>query len=503
MTQHPTESTKELTLDPADAADWTALRDLGHRMLDDMVDYLAGVRERPVWQGVPDEVAARFRRPVPAEPEGMDAAYAEFQRDVLPYPTGNIHPRFWGWVMGTGTPLGMLADLLAAGMNPNVGGTNHVANLVERQVVDWCKELLGYPADASGLLVSGGSMANLTGLAVARNARAEVDLRRNGLTALPRPMTLYASDQAHSSVQRAVELLGLGSEALRLIPCDAEFRIDLAALRRAVAADRAAGYHPFALVGNAGTVATGAIDDLAALADVAAQEGLWFHVDGAFGALAALVPSLRPLVAGMERADSLAFDLHKWMSQPIDVGCTLVRDEAAHRRAFSLIPDYLTHGERGPAAGEVWFSDYGVELSRPFRALKVWLSLKAHGADAFARLIDQNVEQARFLASLVDGAPDLELLAPVALNIVCFRYLAGEVEPAELNRLNADLLLRLQEGGLALPSNITVGDRAGLRVALVNHRTRRDDLDLLVGEVRRLGRALVAEDASSTVAAAG
>ncbi len=497
MPLDPNGPTDELTLDPAD---WAEMRALGHRMLDDMLDYLAGVRERPVWQQIPDEVTARFTRPVPSSPGGLERAYADFQQDVLPYPTGNIHPRFWGWVMGTGTPLGMLADLLASGMNPNVGGTNHVAILVERQVVDWCKELLGYPAEASGLLVSGGSMANLTCLAVARNAKAEVDLRRSGLMAAPRPMTLYASTQTHSSVQRAVELLGLGSAALRLIPCDSAYRIDLGALRRAIDADRAAGHHPFALVGNAGTVATGAIDDLPALADLAAQEGLWFHVDGAFGALAALAPSLRPLVAGMERADSLAFDLHKWMSLPFDVGCVLVRDEAAHRRAFTLTPDYLSHGTRGPSSGDVWFSDYGLELSRPFRALKVWLSLKAHGADTFGRLIEQNVAQARYLADLVDAAPDLELLAPVALNVVCFRFVADVPEPTDLDRINAELLLRLQESGLALPSNITVGGRVGMRVANVNHRSRREDFDLLVAEVRRLGRALTAAPAATVAA---
>ncbi|MDP9363852.1 MAG: pyridoxal-dependent decarboxylase [Chloroflexota bacterium] len=500
--------TEETSLDPSvteetslDPADWQAFRALGHRMVDDMVAFLAQVRQRPVWQPVPADVRARFAQPAPMDGQGAEQAYADFLVDVLPYPLGNIHPRFWGWVMGAGTPLGMLADLLAAGMNPNVGGRTHVANLVEEQVLAWLKELLDYPADASGLLVSGGSMANLIGLTAARNGRAVVDVRRRGVQATPGPMTLYASVETHSSVQRAVELLGLGHEALRRVPCRSDFRIDVAALERAIAADRAAGCHPFCVVGTAGTTPTGAIDDLGALAEVCARGGLWFHVDGTFGALAALSPSLRPLLDGMNRADSLAFDLHKWPGLPYDVGCILVRDAAAHRRAFAMTPDYLARAERGPAAGEHWFTDYGVELSRPFRALKVWLSLKAHGAEAFGRIIDQNVAQARDLASLVAAAPDLELLAPVALNVVCFRFVADGLDEAGLNRLNRELLLRLQEGGLALPSNATIGGRYGLRVAITNHRSRREDFDLLVREVQRLGRDLAGQGPDGVIAA--
>jgi len=410
---------------------------------------------------------------------------------VLPHPMGNIHPRFWGWVIGTGTPFGMLAEMLAAGMNPNLGGGNHVANYVEAQVLDWCKEMLGFPAGASGLLVSGGSMANLVGLTVARNAKAEFDLRREGLCAAPRKMVLYGSAETHSSVHKSVEMLGLGSDAYRHIPVDAEFQIDLPALEAAIAADRAAGHYPFCVVGSAGTVNTGAFDDLEALVDICRREGMWFHVDGAFGALAALSPALSGLVAGMERADSIAFDLHKWLYMPIEVGCTLVRREEDHRRAFSLTPDYLAHGgERGLASGAHWFSDYGIQLSRGFRALKVWLSIKEHGIRKYGRLIQQNVDQARYLADLVDAAPQLERLAPAPLNIVCFRYRVDSLDETALNELNQELLIRLHESGAAVPSYTTLNGSYALRVAITNHRSRREDFEILVREVIRLGEEL-------------
>jgi glutamate/tyrosine decarboxylase-like PLP-dependent enzyme len=477
----------EETLDPDD---WAELRALGHRMVDDLLDYLRTVRERPVWRPIPAEVRARFRVPAPRAPEGAERAYHDFREHVLPHPMGNIHPRFWGWVIGTGTPFGALAEMLAAGMNPNMGGGDHLPNQVEAQVLDWCKEMLGYPATASGLLVSGGSMANLVGLAVARHARAGFDVRSKGVRHAAGPLTVYGSSEMHSSVRKAVELLGLGSEALRLVPVTSEFELDLSALERMIAEDRAAGCQPICVVGNAGTVNTGAFDDLGVIAALCQRERLWFHVDGAFGALAALVPEYQGRLAPMARADSLAFDLHKWMYLPFEAGCTLVRDADTHRRTFSLTPDYLAHAERGLAAGELWFSDYGIQLSRGFRALKVWMSFKEHGLDKYARLIRQNIEQARYLAGLVRNAPDLELMAPVPLNIVCFRYRAAGCDDTTLDALNQELLIQLHEQGIAVPSNALLGGRFALRVAIVNHRSRREDFDLLVGEVRRIGKEL-------------
>jgi aromatic-L-amino-acid decarboxylase len=478
----------EETLDPQD---WDEMRALGHRMVDDMLTYLQTVRERPVWQPIPDRVKQHLKVPLPVEPQGVAEAYQDFVTNVLPYPMGNIHPRFWGWVMGTGTPFGVLADMLAATMNPNMGGGEHVANDVEHQVLDWCKEMLGFPLDASGILVSGGSMANFVGLTVARNTLAGFDVRAKGVAAAPQPMTFYGSIEMHSCLQKAVELLGLGNEALRRIPVNAEYQIDLAELDRAIETDRAAGYHPIGVIGNAGTVNTGAIDDLDTIADLCQREKMWFHVDGAFGALAAVSPELRPLLKGMERADSIAFDLHKWMYMPFEVGCTLVRSETAHRRAFSLTPEYLTHFERGAAGGSRWFNEYGLQLTRGFRALKVWLSLKEHGSAKYGRLIKQNVDQCRYLVNLIEATPELELMAPAPLNIVCFRYKAAGLDADALNRLNQEIMFELHEQGIAVPTYTTLDGQFALRVAHTNQRTRREDFDVLVREVVRLGKEIL------------
>lgn len=486
----------EETLDPAD---WEAMRALGHRMVDDMLDYLATVRDRPVWQHAPTEVRAHFDAPVPLDPQPPEEVYGEFLERVLPYPVGNTHPRFWAWIFGTGTVLGALAELLAATMNVGASGglAYHSANYVEKQVLDWFKEMLGFPPSASGLLTSGCSAANLIGLAVARNAQAGYDLRRQGLGAAPDKMVLYASQEIHSSIQKAVELLGLGSDALRQVPVDDNFQIDLGALQAAIAQDRRDGHQPFCVVGAAGTTNTGAVDDLEALARICAQEDLWLHVDGAFGAWAALAPGTRDLVAGMERADSLAFDLHKWMYMPYEIGCVLVQHEPDHRHAFSLTPDYLAHGEgeRGLAGRDLpWLPDYGFQLSRSFRALKAWMSLKEHGVQKYGRLIQQNVDQALYLARLVEAAPELELAAPVVLNVVCFRYgnaaLAASAGPAALDELNKQIEVQLQEEGVAAVSGTVIRGRYVLHLANCNHRSRREDFDTLVREVIRIGNEL-------------
>lgn len=472
--------------------DFPLLRDLGHRMLDAMFDHLESIGEQPAWRPMPDDIRASFDEPVPMRGEGAEAAFEEFVRRVLPYPNGNIHPRFWGWVQGSGTPLAMLADMLASGLNPHMAGFNQAPPLVEHQVIAWLAELLGMPRGASGVLVTGGTMANVLGLAVARHAKAGFDVREEGLQSGHPRLVLYGSTETHGWAQKAAELLGLGNASLRKIRVDDDYRIDVEELRAAVARDRAAGLRPFCVIGTAGTVNTGATDDLRALARFCREEELWFHVDGAFGALARLAPELAPIVDGLEEADSIGFDLHKWMYLPFDVACTLVRDPALHRATFALAPSYLAETTRGVIAGGLPFADRGIDLTRGFRALKVWMSLKAHGIEAFGRAIAENVRQARHLAARVEAADDLELLAPVALNIVCFRYAPPGAR--DLNAMNEELLLRIQERGIAVPSGTVLrGGKYAIRVAITNHRSRIDDFDALVDAVRSIGAELMRE----------
>jgi len=316
--------------------------------------------------------------------------------------------------------------------------------------------------------------------------------RALGLAAAPRPLVAYASGEAHSSNARALELLGLGRAGLRRVPARADFTLDVEALAAAVAVDRTAGLRPICVIASAGTVNTGAIDDLVAVADLCAREDLWFHVDGAIGAVGMLADGVRPRLAGLERADSLALDLHKWMHMPFEAGCVLVRDAALHHAAFAMAAEYLEPCERGIAGGRASFHEYGVQTSRQFRALKVWMGIKEHGLDRFGRLMDRNVAQARALGERVGTEPELELLGPVSLNIVCFRYNPGGLDTAELNRLNREIMVRLQEEGTAALSDTTLEGRRWLRAAIFNHRSRDEDFALLVAEVLRLGRSLAA-----------
>jgi glutamate/tyrosine decarboxylase-like PLP-dependent enzyme len=360
---------------------------------------------------------------------------------------------------------------------------------MDEQVVDWCKEMIGFPASASGTLISGGSMANTIALIVARNVKAGIDVREHGVAAIAKPLRFYASDQVHNCHRKAIEAMGLGNRALQRIPTGDDFRIDLDALGAAIAQDRTAGFQPACVIGNAGAVNTGAIDDLQALADLAARENLWFHVDGCIGALIAIAPANAHRVRGLDRADSVALDPHKWLHAPFEVGCVLIRDAAAHRQSFAVAQEYLEKAPRGLASGE-WLYEYGLQTSRGFRALKVWMALKEHGVEKFGRLIDQNIAQAHYLDKLIATEPLLESVAQTTINIVCFRYRPPDRDEPALKDLNVEIMLRLQDDGIAALSDTTVHGKHCLRVAINNHRTRRSDLDLLVREILRLGREI-------------
>lgn len=483
----------EETLDPAD---WGETRALAHRMIDDAIDRVQGLRQAPVWQEMPALVRGSFTGPVPQGPQPLNAVYAEVTAHVLPHAMGNHHPRFWMWYMGAGSVTGALGDFLAAIDGSNLGAGNTAASLVDRQVTDWIRDMMGFPEGASGTLVHGGSMANIIGLMAARNAKAGVDLHREGVASMPQPLRFYASDQVHHCHEKAMNLLGLGGAALCKVPSNDTFQMDVAQLRAMIRADRAIGVRPACVIATAGTTNTGSIDDLSAIADLCRAEGLWFHVDGCVGAPIAIAPLNHSLVAGINRADSLALDLHKGFHAPFDVGCALLRDRRQHRLTFAEDAEYLQTMSRGIAAAE-FLADYGLDTSRGFRALKVWMMLKENGAGKFGRLIDQGIAQARYLTEVIGQAPALELIAPTASAVVCFRYNPGGLTEPALRALNIEIMVRMQEAGIAAVSDTTVKGRHCLRVAICNHRTRREDLDLLAREIQGIGGSLMAVGATA------
>jgi glutamate/tyrosine decarboxylase-like PLP-dependent enzyme len=488
----PVSGVDERSLDPED---WEELRQLGHRAFDDMIEYLKSVGDRPAWQPLPKATKELFEEGVPRQGMERGAVYEQIREHVLPYPTGNIHPRFWSWVGGTGTPTQLIADLVASAMNSASLGLDEVASsYLEIQLLNWLKTLLGYPAEASGLLVSGGSMANLVGLAVARTHAAPYDVRALGVNNSDYPrLTYYMSSEGHSSLRKAVELLGLGSEALRIVPVRNDFTIDVSALRAAIQDDRDAGHWPACIIATAGTVNTGAIDPLNELADIAEEQDLWLHADAAFGGFAKLSPASAHLVDGLERADSLAFDLHKWLYVQYDCGCALVKSARTHRETFSVIPSYLRKFDRGLASGPVNLSEYGVQLSRSFKALRAWTALKTEGADRYGQQIEQNIQQANYLDALVRESDCLELLAPTSMNIVNFRYTDNSLADDEHDDLNAEILMQLHERGIATPSSTELNGQFSIRVAICNHRSRRADFEALVAAVVALGRELTSD----------
>ncbi|MGN6417534.1 MAG: pyridoxal phosphate-dependent decarboxylase family protein [Pseudobacter sp.] len=480
--------TEETTLDPQD---WSSIRALGHQMLDDMFDYISSSAQRPAWKKPSPYAIASMQQPLPELPQDTAEVYEDFFTQVLPYNTNNLHPRFWGWVQGGGTATGMLADMLASAMNANVSLGDHMPMYVERQVIDWAKEMMGFPSTASGILVSGGSLANITALVVARNQFVK-DVRKKGMQSISSQLIVYGSSETHNCVIKGIEVVGIGSDNFRKIPVDADYCIMPDELKRMIEEDKAAGHTPFCIIGNAGTVNTGAIDPLAELSTIAQENGCWFHVDGAFGAVPKILPEFQHKLRGIELADSVAFDYHKWLYVNYEVACVLIRDEQKHRDAFAISVSYLVHHERGLSAGPDAFSNYGMELSRGFKALKVWMSLKENGMQKYRQLVRQNIHQAQYLAGLVQLEPSLELVAEASLNIVCFRYVSPECNDEQLNRINKEILMRLHELGIAAPTYTFLDGKYVIRAAITNHRTRLTDLDQLVKAVIQLGNEVAA-----------
>ncbi|HET7462177.1 MAG TPA: aminotransferase class V-fold PLP-dependent enzyme [Longimicrobium sp.] len=477
----------------ADAgAGWTAddVRRVGHRVAEMVAAYLAALPDGPVFHPVPPELVREMRgTPAPREGTPVDALLDEWERTIAAYPFGNGHPRWYGWVNSPPAPVSVFAEALAAAMNPSVAGGNHAAVHLEHQVAGWLKEMLGFPRGAMGMFVSGGSAGALTGLAVARHVAArklDWDVRRDGMRGFPAPLAVYAAAESHGCNQKACEILGLGSAAIRPVPLDAALRMDAAALDAMIADDAAAGRVPIAVVASAGTVNTGAIDPLDAIADVCARHGVWMHVDAAYGGPAILTERYREALAPLARADSVALDPHKWMYVPVEAGFVLVRDAAAARDAFSLVPPYLRvdGGEEG-VQGPPWFSEFGVQQTRGFRALKAWMAIRHHGLDGYCRMIGHDLALADHLAGRISSQPAMELLEPRGLSVVCFRCApAGRRgDGAALDALNRAVLAEVQLGGRAFITGTVVRGVFWLRACIINHRATEADVDAMVDAV--------------------
>ena len=474
-----------------------AFRRLAHAAIDMIADHFEGLRDQPVFLPMsPAERAALLERPLPARGASPESLLDQVGREILSHPMGNGHPRFFGWVNSPPAPIGVVAEFLGAALNPSCAGGDHAAIYVERATVRWLMELVGFPVEGSmGLLVSGGSMASLTCLAAARHRAAAADgwdVRARGVAGAPAPLVLYLSEEGHSCIRKAAEVLGLGRDAVRTVPVDEDFRLDVGALRDAVRADRAAGRRPFCVAASAGTVNTGVIDPLGAVADLCQAEGLWLHVDGAYGAVGAADPALAPRYAGLERADSLALDPHKWLSVPVECGCALVRDGRLLRDTWSLVPVYLRTEEGKGFGGLPWYSEYGFQQTRGFRALKLWMILQHLGRDGVAALVRRHVDLARRLAAAVDAAPDLERIALGDLSVVCFRFAppgwAGDA--AQLDSLNKLLVERIQADGRTFLTGTVLRGRFALRACVLHYGTTETDVDALIDVVRETGTRL-------------
>jgi aromatic-L-amino-acid decarboxylase len=492
QTDRPDDEARTAALDPPAER----IRQMGRDAVEVVARYYESLRDLPVYPRTSAaELKALLAEPLPQEGRDFSQLLDVFREVLVPNSRHNAHPRFFGYVSAPGTAVAAVADLLASALNSNVVAWRSApaATELEHVAIDWIKSALGCDPGADGLFVSGGSMANFAALAAARHRCCGDAVKAEGARAFAKPLRVYMSQEAHHSIEKAAVLLGIGHANVRRVAVDERLRMDVEDLERKIEEDRAAGAEPFCVVASAGTVVTGAVDPLAGVIEVARRQVLWTHVDAAYGGFAMLAPSARPLFAGLGEADSVALDPHKWLYLPADCGCVLYRDPAAARAAFALGADYTRVMERDPQEAFA-FWDYGPELSRRFRALKVWMVLAHVGARALGEAIEANLDCARHLARLVEASPDFELLAPVELSIVCFRYLPPASRPSRprsaaeeraLDRLNERVLVALQQGGRSYLSNATVGGRFALRGCVLNYRTTRSDMEALLDDVRR------------------
>jgi len=480
--------------EPVRDLDWGPgqARELTGAMLDLWSELLERMGELPVApMAAAGDVAAAMMLPIPEAPLSAREIAELLRPMVFDHSALCGHPGFLAYISGSGTVPGAAADLLAAGLNPNVGGwsLSGGATELELHLMRWMAERFDLPAGAGGLMTSGGAASNFTALKAARDARAPGDVRANGIDGLG--LVLYASQEAHATIAEAADMMGMGERAVRSIPTDEAFRMRADELERAVADDLASGLHPFCVVATAGSTATGAIDPIPAVADICERHGLWLHVDAAYGGAAAFSPELRPLLAGIDRADTISFDPHKWLYTPQSSACLLARDPQTLRAAFSIDAAYVREDAELSGRG-VNIGELGPQWSRAFLALKVWMSLAAHGTDAYARRIAHDVELARYLDDRVREHPDLESMCPVTLSIACFRYAPAGVDDAALDALNERLMIEIRRHGRTFPSNAVLNGRYGLRACFVNHRTEADVVDDLVDAAVSLGSGLLA-----------
>lgn len=483
-------TTSQLEMTPAE------FRRLGYQAVDMIADELARLQNRstPARQAVPDALREQLlNQPLPEQGESPDALLDFISENVLPYPLGHNHPRFFAWVNSPAAPISILGELLAAGMNSSAAGGDQASTYMEHAVLDWLKTIMGFPRESGALLVSGGSMATTVGLAVMRfvksqNVEPNDTVRGLGMRQENAPMIVYASTEGHSCITKAVELLGLGHHQLRKIPVDADFRMDTDQLLAQIQADRAAGLRPVCVAASAGTVNTGAIDPLNEIADICQAEDLWFHIDGAFGGVGILAHQAEAHFAGIERADSLGIDPHKWMYIPVECGCAIVHEKEAMRDAFSLVPSYLRDDRLLP-----WFAEYGPQQTRQFRVLKLWLAMKQIGVDGYRELITRDIELARTLRAKIQANPDFELVATGPLTVTCFRYAPAHIQtPSEIEQLNRDLLAMVQSQGNVYLTSTELQGNYVLRANIVNFRTTEDDLDVLLDALAVAGQKVLA-----------